>query len=85
MSMSALKLTPQPELCEILRFDWCKRYLLDKAGRNVITLTPSPSLKPQFGLETRDTRQFLALSPLGVRAQKWSQKSPTNMETKKSV
>jgi hypothetical protein len=66
MSMSALKLTPQPEFCEILRSVWCNRYLLDKAGRNAITPTPtpSPSLKPQFGIQTRDKRQFLVLSPL---------------------
>jgi hypothetical protein len=66
MSMSALKLTPQPEFCEILRFDWCNRYLLDKAGGNDITLTPSPSLKPQYGPEARDKRQFLTLNPLSM-------------------
>jgi hypothetical protein len=33
VSMSALKLVPQPGLCEILRSDWCNQYPLDKAGR----------------------------------------------------
>jgi hypothetical protein len=59
MSMSALKLIPQPEFCEILRSTvWCNRYLLDKAGRNAIIP------KPQNGPEARDKRQFLVLSPL---------------------
>jgi pimeloyl-ACP methyl ester carboxylesterase len=48
-SIVQLRLTPHPEFCEILRSVWCNRHLLDKAGRNAITPTPSTPLKPQFG------------------------------------
>jgi hypothetical protein len=59
-------LIPQPEFCEILRSDWRNRYLLDKAGRNAISPTPSPPLKPQFGPEARDKPWFLILNLLST-------------------
>jgi hypothetical protein len=69
MSMSALTLTPHPGLCEIWRFDWCKRYhphSLPTSQTSVRPVnaryTPVPDIKPPERL------QHLRRSPLAVHS-----------------